>query len=115
PIYSENVHGLSWGRSAMNFLISSRRSAKTMARLSGTTLSAAATASSNKRSAGDVSTPEDRCSTAGPSSECIRIIVLVAQLAVTVWNTAGGLWFASAWTGTNTAEQLLGGGAVQIH
>ncbi len=31
-------------------------------------------------------------------------------IGITVWNKAGGLWFASRWDGTRTIEQLLGGG-----
>lgn len=31
-------------------------------------------------------------------------------LAATVWNSKGGLWFASNWDGTKTIEQVLGGG-----
>ena len=32
------------------------------------------------------------------------------SIAITVWNRAGGLWFASNWDGTKTIEQILGGG-----
>lgn len=38
-----------------------------------------------------------------------------ASLGVTVWNANGGLWFSSAWDGTQTIEQPLDGGAIQIH
>jgi PKD domain len=31
-------------------------------------------------------------------------------IGITVWNKAGGLWFASRWDSTRTVEQLLGGG-----
>ncbi len=37
------------------------------------------------------------------------------SIAVTVWNKSGGVWFASAWDGTKTTEQLLGGGNLQVH
>lgn len=35
-------------------------------------------------------------------------------IGITVWKKAGGLWFSSNWTGTNTAEQLLGGGNLVV-
>jgi pimeloyl-ACP methyl ester carboxylesterase len=38
-----------------------------------------------------------------------------ATLGITVWKSGGGLWFASAWSGSETVEQALGGGALQIH
>lgn len=38
-----------------------------------------------------------------------------ATVGMTVWKRGGGLWLANAWNGADTAEQLLGGGAVQIH
>src|SRR5204863_9590606 len=37
------------------------------------------------------------------------------KIAITVWNKAGGLWFASNWSGTGTVEQLLGGGNLIAH
>jgi hypothetical protein len=36
-------------------------------------------------------------------------------IAITVWNKSGGLWFSSNWTGTQTIEQILGGGNLQVH
>jgi hypothetical protein len=36
-------------------------------------------------------------------------------ISITVWNKAGGLWFASKWNGTMTVEQLLGGGNLLVH
>ncbi len=36
-------------------------------------------------------------------------------IAITVWNKAGGLWFASNWNGTKTVEQTLGGGNLVVH
>jgi hypothetical protein len=35
-------------------------------------------------------------------------------IGVTVWNKAGGLWFASKWDGTRTVEQLFGGGNLVV-
>ena len=35
-------------------------------------------------------------------------------LAVTVNNSAGGLWFTSNWNGTRTIEQLLSGGNLSV-
>jgi hypothetical protein len=35
-------------------------------------------------------------------------------IGLTVWNKAGGLWFASKWDGTRTVEQLLGGGNLLV-
>jgi hypothetical protein len=35
-------------------------------------------------------------------------------IGITVWNKSGGLWFASNWTGTATAEQLLAGGNLVV-
>ncbi len=35
------------------------------------------------------------------------------KIGITVLNKSGGLWFASAWSGTQTLEQLLGGGNLQ--
>jgi VCBS repeat-containing protein len=35
-------------------------------------------------------------------------------LALTVWSSVGGLWFASSWDGTQTVEQTLGSGNVVI-
>ena len=32
------------------------------------------------------------------------------KIGITVWNKAGGLWFSSNWSATNTVEQLLRGG-----
>jgi hypothetical protein len=37
------------------------------------------------------------------------------MIAITVWNKAGGLWFASNWNGTKTVEQVLGGGNLKVH
>ncbi len=36
------------------------------------------------------------------------------KIAITVWNKAGGLWFASNWNGVKTVEQLLAGGNLQV-
>ena len=36
------------------------------------------------------------------------------KIAITVWNKAGGLWFASRWDGTKTLEQLLAGGNLVV-
>jgi hypothetical protein len=36
-------------------------------------------------------------------------------IGLTVWNKAGGLWFASKWDGTRTVEQSLGGGNLLVH
>ncbi|MDP2662215.1 MAG: PKD domain-containing protein, partial [Dehalococcoidia bacterium] len=37
------------------------------------------------------------------------------SISITVWNKAGGLWFASKWDGVKTVEQLLGGGNLVVH
>ncbi len=36
------------------------------------------------------------------------------KIAITVWNKAGGLWFASHWNGSKTTEQLLSGGNLKV-
>jgi hypothetical protein len=36
-------------------------------------------------------------------------------IGITVWNKAGGLWFASNWNGTRTIEQTLAGGNLVVH
>lgn len=36
------------------------------------------------------------------------------SIAITVWNKSGGLWFSSSWNGTQTIEQSLGGGNLQV-
>jgi hypothetical protein len=36
------------------------------------------------------------------------------KIAITVWNKAGGLWFASHWNGSKTIEQLLSGGNLKV-
>jgi VCBS repeat-containing protein len=36
------------------------------------------------------------------------------SIGITVWNKQGGLWFASAWDGTKTAEQALDGGNLVV-
>ena len=36
------------------------------------------------------------------------------KIGITVWNKSGGLWFSSNWSGTNTVEQLLGGGNLVV-
>ena len=38
-----------------------------------------------------------------------------ATIGVTVWKPAGGLWLATNSNGTQTVEQALDGGAIQIH
>jgi hypothetical protein len=35
-------------------------------------------------------------------------------ISITIWNKSGGLWFASNWDGTQSVEQLLGGGNVVV-
>jgi hypothetical protein len=35
-------------------------------------------------------------------------------LSITVWNKAGGLWFANTWDGKKTVEQPLGGGSLAV-
>jgi hypothetical protein len=37
------------------------------------------------------------------------------KIGITVWNKSGGLWFASNWNGTQTAEQTLAGGNLSVH
>ncbi|SEP64997.1 HYR-like domain-containing protein [Flavobacterium urocaniciphilum] len=37
------------------------------------------------------------------------------QIAITVWNKNGGLWYASNWNGTTTVEQKIGGGNLKVH
>jgi len=37
------------------------------------------------------------------------------QIAITVWNKQGGLWFSSDWDGTKTVEQLLDGGNLRVN
>lgn len=37
------------------------------------------------------------------------------SIAITVWNKNGGLWFTSAWDGTQSVEQTLGGGNLVVH
>lgn len=36
------------------------------------------------------------------------------KIGITVLNKAGGLWFATRWSGTATVEQLLGGGNLSV-
>jgi hypothetical protein len=36
-------------------------------------------------------------------------------IGITYWNQAGGLWFSSSWSVTDTAEQLLSGGNLVVH
>jgi hypothetical protein len=36
------------------------------------------------------------------------------EIAITVWNKNGGLWFASNWTGSKTVQQVLGGGNIVV-
>ena len=36
------------------------------------------------------------------------------EIALTVWNKLGGLWFASNWNGTKTVKQVLGGGNIVV-
>jgi hypothetical protein len=36
-------------------------------------------------------------------------------VGITVWNKAGGVWYASNWNGTSTVEQKLGGGDLSVH
>jgi len=36
------------------------------------------------------------------------------SIAITLWNKAGGLWFASAWDGAKTIEQALNGGNLVV-
>jgi hypothetical protein len=35
-------------------------------------------------------------------------------IGITVWNKAGGIWFASNWDGAKTVEQLLAGGNLVV-
>jgi hypothetical protein len=35
-------------------------------------------------------------------------------IGITLWNKSGGLWFASAWSGTKTIEQVLSGGNLVV-
>jgi hypothetical protein len=35
-------------------------------------------------------------------------------IGITLWNKSGGLWFASAWDGTKTVEQVLSGGNLVV-
>jgi hypothetical protein len=35
-------------------------------------------------------------------------------IAITIWSKSGELWFSSAWNGTKTIEQLLGGGNLVV-
>ncbi len=37
------------------------------------------------------------------------------KIAITIWNSQGGVWFASNWNGTSTIEQILGGGNLKVH
>ena len=37
------------------------------------------------------------------------------SIGTTVWNKAGGLWFASSWNGIQTVEQTLIGGNLVVH
>jgi hypothetical protein len=37
------------------------------------------------------------------------------SIGITVYNKSGGMWFSSNWTGTQTIEQLLGGGNLSAH
>jgi hypothetical protein len=36
------------------------------------------------------------------------------SIAITLWDSSGGLWFASNWNGTRTVEQILSGGNIQV-
>jgi hypothetical protein len=44
-----------------------------------------------------------------------RVVDLNHMIGITVWNKAGGLWFASSWSGTKTVEQTLNGGNLVVH
>jgi hypothetical protein len=37
------------------------------------------------------------------------------SIGITVWNKSGGMWFSNNWNGTQTLEQLLGGGNLSAH
>jgi hypothetical protein len=37
------------------------------------------------------------------------------SIAITVWNSAGGMWFSSNWNGVKTVEQTIAGGNLQVH
>jgi hypothetical protein len=37
------------------------------------------------------------------------------QIAITVWNKLGNLWYSSNWSGTKSIEQLLTGGNLVVH
>jgi hypothetical protein len=37
------------------------------------------------------------------------------EIGITVFNKAGGIWFASSWSGTQTVKQVLGGGNIVVH
>jgi hypothetical protein len=36
------------------------------------------------------------------------------QIAITVWNKSGGMWFSSNWNATKTIQQTLGGGNLAV-
>ena len=38
-------------------------------------------------------------------------------IGITLWNSSGGIWFSSNWTGAppKTGEQILGGGNLSVH
>ncbi len=36
------------------------------------------------------------------------------KVGITLWNSAGGLFFSSNWTGTTSIQQLLGGGNISV-
>ena len=37
------------------------------------------------------------------------------SISITIWNRAGGLWYASNWNGTRTVEQVLDGGNLRVN
>jgi hypothetical protein len=37
------------------------------------------------------------------------------QLALTIFNKSGGVWFASAWDGVRPHEQTLAGGNIRVN
>jgi PKD domain/K319L-like, PKD domain len=75
-----------------------------------------ATATFNgKASIQDITNPLDPQSVDGNATLQVKMTDkgepgIYDTIGITVWNKAGGLWFASRWDGTRTVEQLLGGG-----
>ncbi len=73
-----------------------------------------------KASIQDITNPLSTCSVDGNATLQVTMTDMGEPgssdtIGITVWNKSGGLWFSSKWNGTNTVEQLLGGGNLMVH